>query len=519
MPALAQPANSATAAAETSELERIRTQLGQWLAHAGVPTVPGPGTDATLFLYYDPFTEEFALGRYEAALGDNGLGATLSGAVNLARPAVSGDGSVVLFVNSDYDLCMARTADPESRQCLGMPGRIYSVAISSDARRVALVLQDPQSGEPLNSISVLDLANQDSMTYPLALPVVDGGEAEAVLYADYMTFNSDGTALLYDALSRVKFGNDPAVKCWSVFYLRLDTGKTSILAPPIKGIDTANPATSHLSNRYVAFEARQPASGTSTILISDLVAGQTSKIATVTDGFGYPFFTADDSALLYTAIDSNAESGLSLFRQNLSADRLGTNGEASLWLADAHLGVVYRRSVAGHSNALPTVTFQLSADRVSAPGPVTLTATATDSDGTITRVEFYKGGNKLGQIDAAPYVFVWNNVAPGNHLLTARATDNQGGVRESSPRLLTVSGSVPQDTQASFSIRPNGLNNVRLTLRGQPGEYIISISSDLTEWSDLYPVTIDAGGVGTVDDSGGPMNFPIMFYRVRRVAD
>ena len=52
-------------------------------------------------------------------------------------------------------------------------------------------------------------------------------------------------------------------------------------------------------------------------------------------------------------------------------------------------------------------------------------------------------------------------------------------------------------------------------MSGKPGYYIISMSEDLRTWVDIYPVTIGASGVGTVDDAGGPLYYSHLFYRVR----
>ena len=80
------------------------------------------------------------------------------------------------------------------------------------------------------------------------------------------------------------------------------------------------------------------------------------------------------------------------------------------------------------ANALPTVGITGPTNNSSFIGPtnITITAAATDSDGTITRVEFFNGASKLGEITNSPFTFLWTNVALGSYTLTARATDNQG---------------------------------------------------------------------------------------------
>jgi len=69
---------------------------------------------------------------------------------------------------------------------------------------------------------------------------------------------------------------------------------------------------------------------------------------------------------------------------------------------------------------------------------ITITATASDPGGSVTKVEFRDGATVLGQDTSAPYAFTWRNVPPGNHVLTVRATDNAGAATTSSPVGITV---------------------------------------------------------------------------------
>jgi RHS repeat-associated protein len=79
-------------------------------------------------------------------------------------------------------------------------------------------------------------------------------------------------------------------------------------------------------------------------------------------------------------------------------------------------------------DAPPSVSLTAPANNavVSAPANITLTAAATDTDGTIAKVDFFQGTTLIGTATAAPYSFAWTNVAAGTYSLTAVATDNQG---------------------------------------------------------------------------------------------
>jgi uncharacterized repeat protein (TIGR01451 family) len=69
---------------------------------------------------------------------------------------------------------------------------------------------------------------------------------------------------------------------------------------------------------------------------------------------------------------------------------------------------------------------------------VTISASASDSDGSVSKVEFFQGSVKLGEITSAPFDLVWSNVVGGNYSLTAVATDNLGRTTVSSPVGITV---------------------------------------------------------------------------------
>lgn len=76
---------------------------------------------------------------------------------------------------------------------------------------------------------------------------------------------------------------------------------------------------------------------------------------------------------------------------------------------------------------------------------VNLGANAADTDGSITKVEFYDGTTLLGSDMNAPYTFAWSGMSAGTHSLTAKATDNAGLLSTSIPVSVTI-----QAVQAPF---------------------------------------------------------------------
>ena len=85
------------------------------------------------------------------------------------------------------------------------------------------------------------------------------------------------------------------------------------------------------------------------------------------------------------------------------------------------------------TNQAPTVALTTPANNATytAPATITLTATASDADGSVTKVEFFNGSAKLGESTSAPYRYIWSSVNAGSYALTAKATDNQGATTTS----------------------------------------------------------------------------------------
>ncbi len=79
---------------------------------------------------------------------------------------------------------------------------------------------------------------------------------------------------------------------------------------------------------------------------------------------------------------------------------------------------------------------------------ITLAATATDSDDSVAKVEFFDGATKLGEDTSSPYTLAWTPVTTGAHSITARATDNFGLAATSAAEVVNVSAPGGVDTQA-----------------------------------------------------------------------
>jgi Bacterial Ig domain/IPT/TIG domain/Beta-propeller repeat/Carboxypeptidase regulatory-like domain len=93
-----------------------------------------------------------------------------------------------------------------------------------------------------------------------------------------------------------------------------------------------------------------------------------------------------------------------------------------------------------------------------APASITLNANATDSDGSIGRVEFYAGtvliGTATTPVSGSTYSFTWANVAAGAYSLYAVAVDNVGAA--TSGNVANVSVNVPNNPPSVSVTSPVG---------------------------------------------------------------
>jgi hypothetical protein len=122
-------------------------------------------------------------------------------------------------------------------------------------------------------------------------------------------------------------------------------------------------------------------------------------------------------------------------------------------------------------NSVPVVTLTAPSHGATfrAPASITMDATAFDSDGAISKVEFYSGTTLLGADQTAPYSFTWGSVPSGSYSLTAKAFDNVNQVTKSPAVKVTVAPSPPGAAQwfiGSGSAYPGGTISVPVWFAG-----------------------------------------------------
>jgi endoglucanase Acf2 len=159
----------------------------------------------------------------------------------------------------------------------------------------------------------------------------------------------------------------------------------------------------------------------------------------------------------------------------------------------------------GSDNQAPAVSISSPANNASfiAPANISITANASDADGTVSLVEFFANGNKIGEDNSAPYSFNWTGVAEGTYALTAKATDDTGASTTSAEVNVSVESDggggsgfpVPGTVQAEDYSSMNGIELEGTTDDGG-GQNVGWI--DAGDWMD-YEVNVATAGTYTVN--------------------
>lgn len=116
---------------------------------------------------------------------------------------------------------------------------------------------------------------------------------------------------------------------------------------------------------------------------------------------------------------------------NSTGTSVGTLTNGPIWVEGApFIGI----------NTAPSVTLDapLSGATSFMPYPVVFSVSASDSDGYISKVEYFVNNQKAGESTSAPFSFTWTPPATGSYSVSARATDNLGAGAASSPVSITI---------------------------------------------------------------------------------
>ena len=192
-----------------------------------------------------------------------------------------------------------------------------------------------------------------------------------------------------------------------------------------------------------------------------------------------------------------------------SAKATDLNGNTAISLTQT----VSITAVATGPNQLPTVSLTLSPNTLTMGQSTTLAATAADTDGTITKVEFFDGSTSLQVVTSAPYQYIYTPTgSTGNRQIKAIATDNSGGTAVAGQVLsITAAATAPGAPTIGASTAGDGYATTTATAPASSG------TSPITSYK-VYQVgvsasigSVAAGQALTFTKTGLPNGTPVQF--------
>lgn len=148
------------------------------------------------------------------------------------------------------------------------------------------------------------------------------------------------------------------------------------------------------------------------------------------------------------------------------------------------------------SNQAPSVALSVAAAGTVGV-PITLSATATDSDGTVAKVEFLEAGAVIATDSSAPYSASWTPSVQGTRALSARATDNLGAQTTSAVVNVSITASSGSDTQAPVAT----LTSPAQFADGLTGTVTLSATATDNVGVTGVEFQVDGMAIGSVDTS------------------
>jgi regulation of enolase protein 1 (concanavalin A-like superfamily) len=326
--------------------------------------------------------------------------------------------SVALTLPSPYYLGLAVTSRDETaavttnidevdvRSVDGMPQQAPEVSISA-----------PSSGMTLTAPATITVSATASDA---------DGTVERVDFYHGSTFIGSDTTSPYS----VTWSNIPAGAYSLTARARDDDGMTATSA--------AVTVTANAPNQPPSVSLTAPANGATftapgTITVAAAASDPDGTVARV-DFYRGSTLIGTDASSPYSVTSGSVPAGT----YSLTARATDNDGTTTVSVARSI-------TVNASGNQAPSVSLTAPANGATftAPATITVSATASDTDGTVARVDFFQGSTLIGTDTSSPYSVSWTNVGAGSYTLTARATDNAAATTTSAGRTVTVTGGLP----------------------------------------------------------------------------
>lgn len=136
------------------------------------------------------------------------------------------------------------------------------------------------------------------------------------------------------------------------------------------------------------------------------------------------------------------------------------------------------------------------------PANITLQATASETNGTIARVEFWSGTNSLGIVTQSPYSLTWSNVPAGLYQLTAKAVDANNSNAVSAPVTVAV-------TDTAAYAQHNLVSDIA-GLADHTDTHLLNPWAIATSATSPFWISDNHSGLSTLYDTDGNLQTPVV---------
>lgn len=198
------------------------------------------------------------------------------------------------------------------------------------------------------------------------------------------------------------------------------------------------------------------------------------------------------------------------FTTNLGITRAGTYDIHAVLRSESRTTVSAPARITVRAGSPPKVSLTSPASGSTSPigRGLSIAASASDVDGTISEVRFFANGAPIGSASAAPYTLSFVPASPGVYRITALARDNSGQqtVSAASAVLVTAESSAASSETTYSGNFASGSDSGRITLINTGGRTAVAIAQTNGPSPKFFfyqGITVDSGNGFSLTDSTG----------------
>ena len=257
------------------------------------------------------------------------------------KPSITEDGSVVVYIDLDGQLCLYYP-DTGNSSVIESPGLTWhNVAISPKGDYLALI---PDREQFPSTLIIWDLNSGDQSIRTLTVPSQTQGTEFTADYADILDWTNDGGYLVYDCCVTLPGDDYGDYASWNICLTSAASEKYGVLLSAGNNLIYGNPCISSVRDYVIAFDVLDFSNGASDpayyMATYDMSSGTFGIVAQNDNIYGHPSFSPDDSKVVFQ--DRNSSDEFFLSQINLKSDKL--NGDANskeTWIKPVQFPVWY----------------------------------------------------------------------------------------------------------------------------------------------------------------------------------